>query len=376
MSFRIPKGPVRPSTRGIRAFGFTLVELLVVIAIIGVLVGLLLPAVQSAREAARRMQCSSHLRQMSLAMLNYESAHKMFPPGGKRDSDFSIQARLFPFMEQTALHNQLDYSEVAWLGTHNAKFPNPKFVAAFANPIAIFLCPSDPAPSVSDLLTDGVTFRYGGLNYLISYGSGTATHYDIRWRTDGIAAAGIATRVRDITDGTSSTIIISETVRSVGPDQVYAAGTLPRFPYQLTANGSSGVNATQLATPGLTASGPWNTSGAGTLVYNPNLEAILPTITNWRGGLNTAIRGRGISWAYSGAVNSMTNGYLPPNSRIPDIVIHFTGFFGPRSHHTGGANVGLADGSVHFLSSSMEPSTIRALHSVHGGEMVSVSDGN
>jgi prepilin-type N-terminal cleavage/methylation domain-containing protein/prepilin-type processing-associated H-X9-DG protein len=350
--------------------GFTLVELLVVIAIIGVLVGLLMPAVQSAREAARRMQCSSHLRQMTLAMANYESAHKSFPPGGKRDSDFSIQARLLPFMEQTSLHNQFDYSQIAWLGTHNAKFPNAMFVDAFAVPVSIFLCPSDPAPSVTEVPTNGIPYRYGGLNYMVSYGSSTATHYDIRFRTDGIVAAGIASRYRDILDGSSNTIIVSESVRSVGPDLVYAAGTLPKFPYQLTVNGSGGVNSALHATPGMTASGPWNTSGSGTFAFNPNLEAIVPTLTTWRGGLNTAIRGRGISWAYSGAINSMTNGYSPPNTRIPDVVIHFTGFFGPRSHHTGGANVGYADGSVRFIPNGIDLGVIRALHSIQGGEVV------
>ena len=97
-----------------RRVAFTLVELLVVIAIIGVLVGLLLPAVQAAREAARRMQCSNNTRQLSLAMMNYESAFKKFPMGGGVDSDFSVQARLLPYLEQTNIHNLLDYGQIAW----------------------------------------------------------------------------------------------------------------------------------------------------------------------------------------------------------------------------------------------------------------------
>jgi prepilin-type N-terminal cleavage/methylation domain-containing protein len=97
-----------------RRIAFTLVELLVVIAIIGILVGMLLPAVQAAREAARRMQCSNNTRQLSLAMMNYEAAFKKFPMGGGVDSDFSVQARLLPYLEQTNIHNLLDYGQIAW----------------------------------------------------------------------------------------------------------------------------------------------------------------------------------------------------------------------------------------------------------------------
>src|SRR3954467_436772 len=96
--------------------GFTLIELLVVIAIIAVLIGLLLPAVQAAREAARRMQCTNNLKQLSLALHNYESAHAMLPPAGSFNPgllapmpSYSVQARLLPFVEQASLHNALNY---------------------------------------------------------------------------------------------------------------------------------------------------------------------------------------------------------------------------------------------------------------------------
>lgn len=353
-------------------FGFTLVELLVVISIIGILVGLLLPAVQAAREAARRMQCSNNTRQMSLAMMNYEAAFKKFPMGGGVDNDFSVQARLLPYLEQSNIHNLIDYGTVAWQGPFNAKVPNPQFTAVFAMPIATFLCPSDPAPSVQQVIVNGTTFHYGGLNYLISFGSATGTNNDLRWNTDGIVFQFSKRRYRDIQDGASQTAMLSESVRSVGNDMTLPAGKTPLFPYQYTLNGSGGLSSTLNATPGLKTTGsPWSAFADGnSMVSSPSLEAVWGSFTGWRGGSSLSLRGRGICWGFSGAINSLTNGYLPPNSRVPDVVTHFTGYFGPRSYHGSGANLGFADGSVQYISNSIDASIIQALHSVNGGEVI------
>ncbi len=355
-----------------RARGFTLVELLVVIAIIGILVGLLLPAVQAAREAARRMQCSNNLKQLSLAMLNYESTHRKFPMAGTVDADFSVQARLLPYVEQSNVNNMLDYSVPAFTGPFNAKVPSAAFVKAFATPLPLFLCPSDPAPSVSIVPVGSTTYSYGGLNYMISYGSATSTNYDLRWRTDGIVHERSTKGFRDITDGSSNTVMMSEAVRSVGDDVTLPMGTVPKFPYQLTLNGSSGVSSALNSVSGLRATGAgWSSYvDSNGMIANPQIESFWQTFNGWRGGTSTALRGRGISWAFGGAINSLTNGYQTPNSRIPDLVVHFTGFFGPRSFHSGGAMVGMADGSVQFLSDGISSSVIRALHSCNGGEVV------
>lgn len=124
--------------------GFTLVELLVVIAIIGILVGLLLPAVQAAREAARRIQCSNNLKQMGLALHNFESAFKELPPAGYRGSGEGTWAvRLLPFLEQTSAYNQWDHTNI---GAYFRLGANPAEIAARQLQVPAYLCPSRRGP--------------------------------------------------------------------------------------------------------------------------------------------------------------------------------------------------------------------------------------
>ena len=354
-----------------RPRGFTLIELLVVIAIIAILIALLLPAVQQAREAARRTQCKNNLKQFGLALHNYESTFRVFPMASQQLSasqGFSPQARLLPYFDQANLQGLLDFTKPAFTGPFNALVPNPAFVTAFSTPLNLMLCPSDPAPSQT---AGNGGFIYGGTNYMVSYGSSTGTNYDLRWPTDGVVYENSSVGFGGITDGASNTVFMSEAIRGMGATVTLPAGTLPPFNYRLTLNGSSGVSSALQPSQGLAASGgAWSgfTNAAG-MISNPDLSVIWPTMTTWRGPADGTMRGRGVSWAHSGALSTLTNGYNTPNSRIPDVVTHFTGFFGPRSMHTGGANLLLGDGAVRFVSDNIDSTLHRSLHSRNGGEI-------
>lgn len=351
--------------------GFTLVELLVVIAIIGILVGLLLPAVQAAREAARRMSCSNNVKQIGLALHNYESAYRTLPPAGSRDIDFAVQARILPFIEQSGLNDQLSFDVPAFSGSWSGKVPHPKNADAYATPVAAYLCPSDPAQATTTVSVSGTDYTYGGINYMASYGSNRDQNYDFRWVTDGLFFEPHGVKFSHVLDGLSNTVMFSEAVRSEGADQVLPAGTLPRRPYTMTLNGSSGVSASMGLRQGMEGTGNWSSYvNADGLIENPDIASFWDSFTSWRGGSSPAIRGRGMSWAFTGAINSMTNGYLSPNSPTPDIVTHWTGYFAPRSYHTGGAHLLFADGSVHFLSDSTDTELHRDLHSANGREVI------
>ena len=186
---------------------FTLVELLVVIAIIGILIALLLPAVQAAREAARRMQCTNNVKQLTLAVLNYEDAHKSFPPcvfdgGGNRQANFIMC--LMPFIEQSAIYEGFRQGPVvaAWAVTTTS---NP-YIKARVN---AFLCPSDGAGHSKPEHAPGMNnYRICIGDYAPNSTPGTAILRGILGGEAGTNRA--STRLSDITDGTSNTMAFSE----------------------------------------------------------------------------------------------------------------------------------------------------------------------
>ena len=364
----------RPGARW-SAHGFTLVDLLVVIAIIGTLVGLLLPAVQTARESARRTSCTNNIRQFGIGLLNFEAARKCFPQTDARPNatvgnwsageGWSLHSRVLPYFEEGGLAGAFDFKQAAFTGSFSSQTPNPAFAALFAAPVPMLLCPSDPAPAVQQ--SNG--FSYGGNNYMVSFGSATADgagafYWDFSRPTDGIVYEKSAVKIAKILDGTSKTVIGSESVRSVGSDAAFPAGSPPKFPYQYTFNGSSDFTSGPPLAYSASPTAP-TTRDINALVAAWNTKSV-----TWRGASSAAMRGRGLAWAATTAGNSLTNGFLPPNSRIPDYVVHWSGFFGPRSHHGGGANVLFADGHVSFLSDPTDPMLHRMLHSIAGGEQV------
>ena len=186
-----------------RATAFTLIELLVVIAIIGVLIALLLPAVQAAREAARRAQSTNNLKQMGLALHNYESTHSCFPgSGGAINSGFSVQARILPFMEGSNLANSMNFSLPAFYFTGMPPYYldfTPGQTTSARTVVQTFLCPSEDQNPIYPnywfgAATTGTCYFYSGRNlwlrrdpslswrFVVDRRAGTSSDFSPRWR--------------------------------------------------------------------------------------------------------------------------------------------------------------------------------------------------
>jgi prepilin-type N-terminal cleavage/methylation domain-containing protein len=206
--------------------GFTLVELLVVIAIIGILVALLLPAVQAAREAARRMSCSNNLKQLGLAVHNYHDTYKKLPAGWMYKINWRVS--ILPFIEQTALESQLDYG-LSFSGRveDHATNPDVNIAALSQNIVPAFVCPSDPLePTTNNPWgQNNLNFQchsYIGINGAVSHAlqGGDTAPDDApgcnckRWYgwecDDGVFLTYRPLAMKDLTDGTSNVLMIGE----------------------------------------------------------------------------------------------------------------------------------------------------------------------
>ncbi|WP_437187736.1 DUF1559 domain-containing protein [Planctomicrobium sp. SH668] len=352
--------------------GFTLIELLVVIAIIAVLIALLLPAVQQAREAARRTQCKSNLKQVGLAFHNFEGTYGYLPsslrPPQVDTTRIAVLTALLPYLDQTAIYNKYDQS-VNWNHANN--------VALSVTPLPVFMCPSNPVAGALDLAPPGGGWtenQASATDYSPIYGvwQGAYTNAGLSpvpgTYTDPLDATSQyipgffpknatldssgqkkpGRKFRDVTDGLSNTIAIAE---SSGRPYVYTRGARQvGSPYGDAS--SSSPTAHRLN------SGGWSRPASDILIYG--------ALANGAGLGGTAA----INACNGQDINGQAYSSTGITSAINGITYYTHGTGAPYSFHTGGAHFTLGDGSVRFISENINFGTFIALSTPQGGEIV------
>jgi prepilin-type N-terminal cleavage/methylation domain-containing protein/prepilin-type processing-associated H-X9-DG protein len=303
---------------------FTLIELLVVIAIIAILIGLLLPAVQKVRDAAARMECANKMKQVCLALHEYHDAYRHFPAGQPEGfyfanwyTDPTVKnldrscwvASILPYIEQMPLYNQYwTWMNPLTAATYSAPFINTH--------IQTLICPSDPNSPKLGTVPGNAQGTH--TNMVLCLGSGYATPGGSNGlNLDGVFYGRSHTKIVDIADGTSNTLIASEILLSPDTTNHDVRGRI------------------------------WNSIHAGTefsTIYPPNSSI----------GDNTMGYCNALPMAPC-ATQSASNAYTLA-----------------RSRHTGGVNAGFADGAIRFVSNTVTPSVWLALGTRAGGETVDV----
>ncbi len=326
--------------------GFTLVELLVVIAIIGILVSLLLPAVQAAREAARRIQCQNNVKQLGLAVQNYHDTFKMLPSSGivspsatyfmpKTGQQFSWIVLILNQIEQGSLHDQFDFKQSVFTQPLN---PQEQFVPTLS-------FPSDSAKSsefVHPTLTNGKRFAKGNYAAYVS-----PFHVELQNRFPGALIGNKRHRLASIVDGTSNTIIISEVLTRKRTDDQRGAWALPwTGSSQIALDMHDAVSPVQFASTGYS---PVDLGSAQT----PN---------------------RQVSWG-----DRLYDCQDPVGAlilKMPCSIGAYTDFLSaaPRSRHPGGVNSVCADGHVAFIPNTVDIFALAYIVSIDDGNAVSISD--
>jgi prepilin-type N-terminal cleavage/methylation domain-containing protein/prepilin-type processing-associated H-X9-DG protein len=355
--------------------GFTLIELLVVIAIIAVLIALLLPAVQSAREAARRASCVNNLKQITLAIHNYESAHGSFPIGLILNEDayfpslcnipsvapyaafgYSLFTEILPNMELTTIYNSINFMFPP--GGHHFLNVDAGAVnrTGMITQINSYVCPSDfpQTPYAISQSTNGYSqTSYGGVVGTFDIWhwycgcppgvGGLSCQGSVQIASDGVFYGNVATRIQGVTDGTSNTMAVGETSRFINdPDQIFETWSRCLW-FSSSFPGATRVTGTASTIPRINAPFYPGEPGGGGFVDGE--------VDSW-------------SWIQSG------------------FDYRTFGQFGFRSQHPGGANFSFCDGSVRFIKQTIDMGNpnytppinkgiYRQLSTRKGGEVIS-----
>jgi prepilin-type N-terminal cleavage/methylation domain-containing protein/prepilin-type processing-associated H-X9-DG protein len=331
--------------------GFTLVELLVVIAIIGILIALLLPALQTAREAARRSQCTNNLKQWGLAVHNYHSSFNSFPFGRIDPAEggfrWSMNASVTPYIEQGAIYKLTNFSL------------DPNAVEAVANmQIPINLCPTD-VDRMTNSANAGHEAGRGRTNYNANAGndsgwilSGSQINIAAsKEQNNGIFVTNQAIRFAQIKDGASNTALMAECILGDGDDTLIS---IPGDTFEITYAATDPTPADRMA------------------IYNECIN-FQPTATTKQWSFN------GRYWHVGNYAVTRYNHLMPPNKAscgaggagALNVRMNYKGVAKTASsRHSGGVNMALADGSVRFVADSIDINTWWGLGSRDGKEVL------
>jgi prepilin-type N-terminal cleavage/methylation domain-containing protein/prepilin-type processing-associated H-X9-DG protein len=306
--------------------GFTLIELLVVIAIIAVLISLLLPAVQSAREAARRIQCTNNLKQIGLGLHNYHESRGALPGADMvfNVTELSALSQILPMLEQTSVYNSINFA---------FNYQDPTNTTVMNTVISGFVCPSD--------LNDPLPALGAQTNYMADMGSGIVWQASIGPNTNMPAPNGVfhgdsATKFAAVTDGLSNTTFFSERVMADGNNAIISPKSDVFF-----------------------------APGAPATVDDAYQQCQALDITDLHNQFPLFM---GAPWLCGQHIFTHVSG---PNTRSCGFFMSLRAIMPPSSRHPGGVNTLMGDGSVRFIKDSVNLPTWRALGTVAGGEVIS-----